>query len=165
MTGTEWEFVDAVEASARTGSPEVLVYRKTAPCLVDVNNPEAAREALADRNRLEAFFRAHFFNPDGSFRRAFRQFSNDHSFRDLVETQLRKLLNRRISAERRLTSHLQDWQGSPFRVDRPFEFTDHPVFVGRETETRELISPWRPMPSEGAGSCWSPAPAASVKAP
>ena len=31
MTGTEWEFVDAVEASARTGSPEVLVYRKTAP--------------------------------------------------------------------------------------------------------------------------------------
>ena len=140
LTGTEWEFVDAVEASARTGSPEVLVYRKTAPCLVDVNNPEAAREALADRNRLETFFRTHFFNPDGSFRRAFRQFSNDHSFRELVETQLRKLLNRRISAERRLTSHLQDWRGSPFRVDRPFEFTDHPIFVGRETETRELIT-------------------------
>ncbi len=140
LTGTEWEFVDAVEASARTGSPEVLVYRKTAPCLVDVNNPEVAREALADRSRLEAFFRTHFFNPDGSFRRAFRQFGNDHSFRELVETQLRKLLNRRISAERRLTSHLQDWRGSPFRVDRPFEFTDHPIFVGRETETRELIT-------------------------
>ena len=140
LTGTEWEFVDAVEASARTGSPEVLVYRKTAPCLVDVNNPEAAREALADRSRLEAFFRTHFFNPDGSFRRAFRQFSNDHSFRELVETQLRKLLNRRISAERRLTSHLQDWRGSPFRVDRPFEFSDQPIFVGRETETRDLIS-------------------------
>lgn len=139
LTGTEWEFVDAVEASARTGSPEVLVYRKTAPCLVDVNNPEAAREALADRNRLETFFRTHFFNPDGSFRRAFRQFSNDHSFRELVETQLRKLLNRRISAERRLTSHLQDWRGSPFRVDRPFEFSDQPIFVGRETETRDLI--------------------------
>lgn len=151
MTGTEWEFVDAVEASARTGSPEVLVYRKTAPCLVDVNNPEAAREALADRNRLEAFFRAHFFNPDGSFRRAFRQFSNDHSFRDLVETQLRKLLNRRISAERRLTSHLQDWQGSPFRVDRPFEFSDHPVFVGRETETRELISRLETNAERGRG--------------
>lgn len=140
MTGTEWEFVDAVEASARSGSPEVLVYRKTAPCLVDVNNPEVAREALADRSRLEAFFRTHFFNPDGSFRRAFRQFGNDHSFRELIETQLRKLLNRRISAERRLTSHFQDWQGSPFRVDRPFEFPDHPIFVGRETETRELIT-------------------------
>ncbi|MGB8146073.1 MAG: ATP-binding protein, partial [Chromatiaceae bacterium] len=140
LTGTEWEFVDAVEASAQTGSPEVLVYRKTAPCLVDVNNPEVAREALADRSRLEAFFRTHFFNPDGSFRRAFRQFGNDHSFRELVETQLRKLLNRRISAERRLTSHLQDWLGSPFRVDRPFEFPDHPIFVGRETETRELIT-------------------------
>lgn len=151
MTGTEWEFVDAVEASARTGSPEVLVYRKTAPCLVDVNNAEAAREALADRNRLESFFRNHFFNADGSFRRAFRQFSNDHSFRDLVETQLRKLLNRRISAERRQTSHLQDWQGSPFRVDRPFEFTDHPVFVGRETETRELISRLEANTDRGRG--------------
>ena len=151
MTGTEWEFVDAVEASARTGSPEVLVYRKTAPCLVDVNNAEAAREALADRNRLESFFRNHFFNADGSFRRAFRQFSNDHSFRDLVETQLRKLLNRRISAERRQTSHLQDWQGSPFRVDRPFEFTDHPVFVGRETETRELISRLEANADRGRG--------------
>ncbi len=140
LTGTEWEFIDAVEASARTGIPEVLVYRKTAPCLVDVNNPEETREALADRNRLETFFSTHFFNPDGSFRRAFRQFDNDHSFRELVETQLRKLLNRRISAERRLTSHLQDWQGSPFRVDRPFEFSDHPIFVGRETETQELIT-------------------------
>ena len=151
MTGTEWEFVDAVEASARAGSPEVLVYRKTAPCLVDVNNAEAAREALADRNRLESFFRNHFFNADGSFRRAFRQFSNDHSFRDLVETQLRKLLNRRISAERRQTSHLQDWRGSPFRVDRPFEFTDHPVFVGRETETRELISRLEANADRGRG--------------
>ncbi len=84
LTGTEWEFIDAVEASARTGIPEVLVYRKTAPCLVDVNNPEETREALADRNRLETFFSTHFFNPDGSFRRAFRQFDNDHSFRELV---------------------------------------------------------------------------------
>lgn len=151
MTGTEWEFVDAVEASARTGSPEVLVYRKSAPRLVDVTNDEATREALADRQRLEAFFRTHFFNPDGSFSRAFRQFSNDRSFRELLETQLRKLLNRRISVERRLASPLGDWHGSPFRATQPFDLGDERIFTGREGETRELVTRLETLREHGGG--------------
>lgn len=151
LTGTEWEFVDAVEASARTGSPEVLVYRKTAPRLVDVNNAEATREALADRHRLEEFFRAHFFNPDGSFSRAFRQFGSDRAFRELVETQLRKLLNRRISAERRFATGAGDWRGSPFRALRPFDVNDDRIFTGREIETRELLARLEALQSQGRG--------------
>jgi WD40 repeat protein len=151
MTGTEWEFVDAVRASALTGTPEVLVYKKTAPRMIDVNNAEATREALADRHRLEEFFRTHFFNPDGSFSRAFRQFGNDRAFRELVETQLRKLLNRRISAERRLTGAAGDWRGSPFRADGPFELADDRVFTGRETETRELVTRLEALQGSGRG--------------
>jgi len=151
LTGTEWEFVDAVEASALTGRPEVLVYRKDAPRLVDVNNAEATREALADRQRVEGFFRDHFLNPDGSFRRAFRQFGTDRAFRDLVETQLRKLLNQRISAERRLSSAQADWHGSPFRAARPYEFADNAIFTGREAETRELISRLEALAARGKG--------------
>ncbi len=151
MTGTEWEFVDAVRESARTGTPEVLVYKKTAPRMVDVNNAEATREALADRHRLEEFFRTHFFNPDGSFSRAFRQFGNDRTFRELLETQLRKLLNRRISAERRLASVAGDWRGSPFRVGNPFELIDDRVFTGRETETRELVTRLEALQGPGRG--------------
>jgi hypothetical protein len=151
MTGTEWEFVDAVRASARTGTPEVLVYKKTAPRMVDVNNAEATREALADRHRLEEFFRTHFFNPDGSFSRAFRQFGNDRSFRELLETQLRKLLNRRISAERRLASDAGDWRGSPFRAGTPFDLADDRVFTGRETETRELVTRLEALQGPGRG--------------
>jgi WD40 repeat protein len=140
MTGTEWEFVDAVDASARQGSPEVLVYKKTAPCLVDINNADAVGAAVADRERLETFFHTHFFNPDGSFRRAFRQFDSDTSFRALVETQLRKLLHRRISAERRFAAGVDAWLGSPFRADGPFDVGDTRIFTGRETETRELVA-------------------------
>ncbi|WP_213457132.1 AAA family ATPase [Thiocapsa sp.] len=151
MTGTEWEFVDAVRESARTGTPEVLVYKKTAPRMVDVNNAEATREALADRHRLEEFFRTHFFNPDGSFSRAFRQFGNDRSFRELLETQLRKLLNRRISAERRLASDAADWRGSPFRAGAPFELVDDRVFTGREIETRELVTRLEALQGPGRG--------------
>lgn len=151
MTGTEWEFVDAVQASVLAGTPEVLVYKKSAPRLVDVNNAEATREALADRQRLDDFFRAHFFNPDGSFSRAFRQFGNDRTFRELLETQLRKLLNRRISAERRFASAGGDWHGSPFRADAPFDLVDDRVFTGRETETRELVTRLEGLQGAGQG--------------
>ncbi|AFL75291.1 hypothetical protein [Thiocystis violascens] len=152
MTGTEWEFVDAVDASARQDTPEVLVYRKTAPRLVDINNAEAIRAAVSDRDRLDVFFRTHFFNPDGSFRRAFRQFENDTAFRDLVETQLRKLLNRRISAERRFAAGVIEWRGSPFRAQGPFDVGDERVFTGRETETRELVARLDGLRGKGQGA-------------
>jgi WD40 repeat protein len=140
MTGTEWEFVDAVDASTSQGHPEVLVYKKTTPRLVDITNTEATRAAVEDRQRLEAFFVRHFHNPDGSFRRAFRQFDSDQRLRELVEGQLRRLLNRRISAERGTVADPSSWGHSPFRTGSPFEQPDEAVFVGRESETRELVS-------------------------
>ena len=140
MTGTEWEFVNAVGASARTGTPEVLVYKKTAPRLVDITDAATAREAVEDRRRLDEFFQTHFFHEDKSFRRAFRVFDSDAAFRELVETQLRKLLNRRISAERRAAAGHRYWQGSPYRADRPFDIGDERVFTGREQEIRELLT-------------------------
>ncbi len=140
MTGTQWEFFNAVEAFARSGQPEVLVYKKTRPKLVDITNVEATREALDDRRRLEDFFKANFFNDDSSFRRAFRTFDGDAGFRDLLEGQLRKLLNRRISAEKRAISGAGDWRGSPFRPAGPYGLGDARIFTGREAETRDILA-------------------------
>lgn len=139
MTGTEWEFVNAVEASATSGTPEVLVYKKTTPRLVDITDASVARDAVEDRRRLEEFFRAHFFFDDNTFRRAFRTFDNAATFRELVETQLRKLLHRRISAERRAAAGAAHWHGTPFRADRPFDGSDERIFTGREQEVRQLL--------------------------
>ncbi len=151
MTGTQWEFFNAVEASAHRGTPEVLVYKKTAPKLVDITDAATAREAVEDRRRLDEFFRKNFFNEDNSFRRAFRVFDGDAAFRELVENQLRRLLNRRISAERRATAGSGQWQGSPFRADRPFETSDERVFTGREQEVRALLQRIEARPSDGRG--------------
>jgi len=140
MTGTEWEFVDAVAASTRVNPPEVLVYKKTTARLIDITDVETTRVAIADRERLDLFFRTHFFNSDGSFSRAFRQFENDRVLRELVQVQLRKLLNRRISAERGRRPGAGEWRDSPFRAHARYELRDEPVFVGRETETRELVA-------------------------
>ncbi|MCG6941980.1 MAG: WD40 repeat domain-containing protein [Thiohalocapsa sp.] len=163
MTGTEWEFVNAVEASARAGTPEVLVYKKTAPKLVDITDAATAREAVEDRRRLDEFFRTHFFNEDNTFRRAFRVFDGDAAFRELVETQLRKLLNRRISAERRASAGIAQWQGSPFRADRPFDIGDERVFTGREQETRALLQRLEQRPPGSAGLLLLSGPSGSGK--
>jgi WD40 repeat protein len=163
MTGTEWEFVSAVEASAHSGAPEVLVYRKTAPKLVDITDAAGAREAVEDRRRLEDFFRAHFFNKDNTFRRAFRDFDNDAAFRELVETQLRKLLNRRISVERRAATGIGHWQGSPYRPDRPFDIGDERVFTGREQEIRLLLRLLEERPPQSSGLLLVTGPSGSGK--
>jgi len=163
MTGTEWEFVNAVEASAKTGIPEVLVYKKTTPKLVDITDAALAREAVEDRRRLEDFFRQHFFFDDNSFRRAFRTFDNTTAFRELVSTQLRKLLNRRISAERRATAGDLRWQGSPFRPDRPFEISDARIFTGREQEVRALLQRLEQLSTEAASLLLVTGPSGSGK--
>jgi hypothetical protein len=141
MTGTEWEFVNAVEASARSGTPEVLVYKKTAPKLVDITDARHGARGGGGPAPARRVLPRHFFNEDNTFRRAFRTFDSDATFRELVETQLRKLLNRRISAERRAAAGSGQWQGSPFRADRPFDIGDERVFTGREQEVRTAAAP------------------------
>jgi WD40 repeat protein len=150
-TGTEWEFFDAVDATAEDGRPEVLVYKKTNPKLVDITNPQQTLQAVEDRKRLEEFFLRNFFNEDQTFRRAFRTFDSDAVFRNLVEVQLRKLLNRRIFVERRGPGRAFEWSGSPFRPRGPFDFGDERVFTGRESETRELVSRLHEQTSSGDG--------------
>jgi hypothetical protein len=49
-SGTEWEYLEAIEANRRTGKPEILVYRRTEPCLVafgDRSPPAPAGPRLA----------------------------------------------------------------------------------------------------------------------
>jgi WD40 repeat protein len=149
MTGTEWEFFDAVEGVGGAQRPEVLVYKKTNPKLVDITDPQATLAAIEERKRLEDFFQRNFFNADRTFRRAFRTFDSDAAFRDLVEAQLRKLLNRRIFVEKRGPGRAFDWRGSPFRADGPFDFGDERIFTGRETETRDLVNRLREQMESG----------------
>jgi len=151
MTGTEWEFFSAIQGMSVEGAPEVLVYKKNKPKLIDITDIAAAEEAIAARARLEAFFQRNFFNEDRTFRRAFRSFDNDASFRNLVEVQLRKLLNRRIFADQAASGRASDWQGSPFRPSRPYGTGDERIFIGRETETRDLVRRLQEQMAAGQG--------------
>lgn len=136
MTGTEWEFINAVERSTRqNGTPQVLVFRKEAPMVGNFFDDDAVQEARSNKEQLDAFFQKHFFNPDRSFKRAFRTFHGQNEFASLVETQLHKLLDERKGAEgRRIV-----WKASPFRGLKPFEFEHHAIFFGRDQAKRYLL--------------------------
>ncbi len=136
MTGTEWEFINAVERSTRqNGTPQVLVFRKEAPMIGNFFDDAAVQGARTNKEQLDAFFQKHFFNPDGSFKRAYRTFHDQNEFASLVETQLHKLLDERKGAEgRRIV-----WKASPFRGLKPFEFEHHAIFFGRDQAKRYLL--------------------------
>ena len=58
VTGTEWEFEDAVAASRRSGRPDLLLYRKTEPVMASLDD-DATLEALrVQKQRVETVFPA-----------------------------------------------------------------------------------------------------------
>jgi hypothetical protein len=57
VSGTEWEFEDALKSYHERNTPEVLVYRKTAEPMVGLGDTDAASERLEQKKRVDAFFR------------------------------------------------------------------------------------------------------------
>lgn len=66
LSGTEWEYLDALRASERGGRPKVLVYRRTEVPSIVLDDPQF-KEKQDQWQLIRAFFAA-FRNPDGSIR-------------------------------------------------------------------------------------------------
>ena len=64
VSGTEWEFEDALKSYRERSSPEILMYRKTAEPTVGLGDTNAVRERLDQKDRVDAFFRKWFSDPD-----------------------------------------------------------------------------------------------------
>jgi hypothetical protein len=149
LSGTEWEYLDALAAAERCGRPRILVYRRTGKCLLDPDD-----DAFDDRKRqydqVKAFF-ATFRNPDGSIRRGVNDYAAPADFgRDLalhLRSLIRALLHERPAATTRsspipppaATPAAPLWPGSPFPGLRAFTPADAPIFCGRGRETDQLV--------------------------
>ena len=60
VSGTEWEFEDALKSHRERNTPEILMYRKAAEPTVGLGDTNAARERLEQKERVDAFFRKWF---------------------------------------------------------------------------------------------------------
>ena len=148
LSGTEWEFVDANEASRQDGIPEVWLYRRSPPLAFRPDDPEK-KQKNEQWEKLETFF-AGLNNEDGSIRGGINDYETPDQFQRLLEQHLRdhltQLLEQKVMPASESESPLQDespqelWQGSPYPGLEAFKSTESKIYFGRGRETDQLLA-------------------------
>jgi hypothetical protein len=135
VTGTEWEYEDALRAARERGVPDLLVYRSRKPAHVDSWDAERRQQELEQLAALDRFWSRHFADR-GTFIGAYHEFVDDEELAAAFEAHLRQLVDHRIAA---LTpaaagegARTRIWPRSPFRGLETFEYEHAPIFFGRE---------------------------------
>jgi formylglycine-generating enzyme required for sulfatase activity len=146
VTGTEWEFEDALKANRDRKLPDLLMYRKTAPVTGSLDDEEKLQQQLAQKRLVENFIKSWFIDQDAqSFTAAFREFTDAAAFEEMLEIHLRELLRKRLTQPNGelVPAGIRWHEGSPFRGLLSFELEHAPVFFGRNrvcNELRELLA-------------------------
>ncbi len=151
-SGTEFEFEEAMEGFRRNGKPSLLVYRKTAPPSVRLDDEKDLMERLAQKKKLDVFVDKWFHDKaEGTLVAAFHPFASPSDFEILVENHLRRLIERELPRSVAATSEARAvWKkGSPFRGLEAFEFEHAPVFFGRTRAVSDVLQALREQAAEG----------------
>jgi len=134
VTGTEWEYEDALRAARDHGAPSLLVYRSRKSAQVDAWDAERRNEELEQLAALDRFWSRHFAD-HGTFIGAYHEFADLDNLAAMFEAHLRKLVDRRVEAATSSPAGgapgARLWAKSPFRGLEAFEFEHAPIFFGR----------------------------------
>jgi formylglycine-generating enzyme required for sulfatase activity len=90
LSGTEWEYRDALQAAEQYGKPKLLLYRRTEKICLDPDDP-AFDENLEQWRQVKKFF-ADLHNPDGSIRGGCNKYTTPPQFKEKLNQHLRNLL-------------------------------------------------------------------------
>jgi WD40 repeat protein/TPR repeat protein len=140
VTGTEWEFEDALASARANGLPDLLVYRSSSKAEIDTWNVQSRKASLAQIDALDVFWSRHF--ADGvSFIGGYTRFKNLDELAAKFEGDLRRCLSRRVEslnpAERTAVSRV--WLNAPFRGLETYEFEHSAIFFGRDEAIRAAL--------------------------
>jgi hypothetical protein len=139
VTGTEWEFEDALASCRANGRPTLLLYHKEAPILATLDSKDKVDEMWRQKSLVEDFMLNWFRSADGNYIAASQRFTIATEFEEKVEDDLRELLQREVKAGNYGIPALISWhKGSPFRGLEAFETEHSPVFFGRTRARNEL---------------------------
>jgi hypothetical protein len=134
VSGTEWEFEDALKSHREYSSPEILVYRKATEPTVGLGDTNAARQRLEQKEQVDAFFGKWFVDQErGNPSAASWSFADTTEFEEMLETHLRALVARRVD-----TGGAEPPRGNPYRGLLSFELEDAPFFFGRNRARNKL---------------------------
>ncbi|HEY5022851.1 MAG TPA: hypothetical protein VII30_10250, partial [Gemmatimonadaceae bacterium] len=133
LTGTEWEFEEALLAAQKRGAPDLLVYRSLKPASFDTRDRHLREQQLQQFAALDGFWGRHFVN-QGMFLGAYTSFASDAEFAAAFENHLRKLIEKRIAAlgATQGARVVKAWLQAPFRGLEAYEFEHAPIFFGQD---------------------------------
>ena len=142
VTGTEWEFEDALASARERNVPDLLLYRKTARISADLDDEVALDEARAQRASVQDFIGRWFRADSGpGYTAASHSFDATAEFERLLYEHLRALLERRAGP---LAEGVAiRWPEAPYRGLPAYEYEHAPIFFGRtraRNELRELLA-------------------------
>ena len=154
VSGTEYEFCEAMDAARQTSKPTVLVYRRTEEPRVGLDDPEHDEKAQQYK-AVKALF-ANFTNADGSLRQSYKTYRSPSEFEDLLERELRELIQVQLdalpkyapaptkneassAAIARDSTTKRAWEGNPYLGLNTFRERHAAIFFGRGRETDELV--------------------------
>jgi CheY-like chemotaxis protein len=101
LSGSEFEFEDALAGFRDSGKPEMLIYMKGAVPEVPLTTRDEVLGRIEQRERLENFVERWFKSSDGeSFTSAFHGFDTAEQLRTMLDKHLRKLVLKRVEALR-----------------------------------------------------------------
>ncbi len=131
VTGTEWEFEEALAAARAKGAPDLLVYRSRRDLKISVD-VETQRRQLQQLELLNAFWARHFADR-GTFIGAFGVFETLEELAAAIERDLASLVRRRLErlAPAGSGAPAPVWMKAPFLGLASYEFEDAPIFFGR----------------------------------
>jgi hypothetical protein len=163
VTGTEWEFEDALAAARQTGVPDLLLYCKTAE-----PDGRGTREALLERaaqlERIEDFFKRWFHSPDGkSLAAAFHSFASTEQFEEQLYDHLKAILARSVVAMEGAAT--VRWHEPPFRALRRMNMSMQLCSSAALVLVTNSVSCSQGRWSTAPLSYWSSAPAARGSPP
>lgn len=141
LSGTEWEYFNALNGYKTDGKPAVWIYRRKGAPQFTADDPELD-EKHDQWKKLESFFAA-FINPDSSLAGGINAYELPDDFRRQFEQHLRDHLEKLLEslpAESENKPHVAPrWTSSPYPGLQAFMPEQAPIFFGRGQEVDQLL--------------------------
>jgi WD40 repeat protein len=129
VTGTEWEFEEALQGSRASGRPDILAFRNMSPASFATADADARARDVGQLDALDGFWRLHFADRN-TFIGGHETYQTLEEFESRIELKLRKLIERRIAAL--APAGPAQMRRAPFRGLRSYDFEDAEVYFGRD---------------------------------
>jgi hypothetical protein len=150
VTGTEWEYEEALLKAREGGAPDLLVFRSKQPAQIEMRDARLREEQLRQLEALDGFWARHFAN-QGMFLGAYTDFADNVQFARALEMQLRKLIEKRIAGQAQVeTSRYSVWTHAPFRGIESYEFVHAPIFFGQDDAVARAMLQLASGPVDGS---------------